>query len=138
MKVFLDTNILLDVLLSREPFAAVSGELWTLAEQRKITGFISAISVTNIYYLISKFKNRQVAQKAVRLLLAVFTVVACDEKILTQAADGGSRDYEDGVQIYSALRCGALCLISRDATHFPKTALPILSPQNFLAANEMN
>ncbi len=135
MKVFVDTNILLDVLAKREPFYRESVLIWTLSEEEKIKGFISTVSFTNIYYIVRKLHAHETAIRALNWLRASFRPVALDERILNQAIDAGFRDFEDAVQYYSAIHAGARCLVTRDTAHFPKDDLSVLSPSEFLAAS---
>ena len=133
MTVFVDTNVLLDVLSYRKPFYEASAEVWSLAERGELRAHISAISFNNIYYVIRKLKDRNTAEKALRLLRDIFESVAPDRQILNQSIDADFDDFEDAVQFHSALRAKATCLISRNPRHFPKSSLPVLTPEEFLA-----
>ena len=135
MKVFLDTNVLLDVLARREPFYAASAEIWSLAESGAVQGYISAISFNNIYYVIRKTAGKRNADKALRILRDIFVPVAPDTLILNQAIDSTMNDFEDAIQIHSAIRAGADCLITRNPGHFKavETNLAISTPDEFLA-----
>lgn len=135
MNVFLDTNVLLDVLARREPFYEDSAAVWTLAEQGKVRGLVSALSFSNLYYIVRRLKDRRTAHRALLLLRDTFTAVACDEQVLAQAMDAGMRDFEDAIQFFSALRAEAACLISRNPGHFPRSSLSVLTPAEFLAAH---
>jgi predicted nucleic acid-binding protein len=134
MDVFVDTNVLLDVVGEREPFLENSLKVWTLADKGRIRAFISVISFTNVYYITRRQGDRAKADKAMRLLRASFEPVPLDEQILNQAIDSGLDDLEDAVQFYSALRCGAACLVTRNSQHFPTRDTPVMSPAEFLAA----
>lgn len=134
MNVFLDTNVLIDVLAKREPFYADSARLWTLAEQGRIEGFVSVISFNNIYYVVRRLRTRQVADRTMVLLRDTFTPVSLDKQILDQAIDGGFKDLEDAIQYFIAIRAGAECIVSRDASAFPKSDVPVLTPGELLAA----
>jgi predicted nucleic acid-binding protein len=134
MKVFVDTNILVDVLARREPFYQDSAYVWTLAEQGRVAGFVSVISFNNIYYVVRRLRTRRVANRMMVLLRDTFTPVALDKQILDQAIDAGLSDLEDAIQYFSAVRAGADCVISRDAGAFPKSDLLVLTPQELLAA----
>lgn len=136
MNVFVDTNVLLDVLGKRAPFYADSAALWTLAEQGKVRGLVSALSFSNIYDIVRRLKDRRAAKKAMVLLRDTFTPVACDEQVLQQAIDSLLNDFEDAIQYFSALRAGAVCLVSRNPDHFPRSSLPVLTPSEFLAAHQ--
>ena len=76
MKVFLDTNVLLDILAKREPFYTASAEVWSLAESGAVQGCISTISFNNIYYVVRKMAGKCNADKALRILRDIFVPVA--------------------------------------------------------------
>ena len=130
---FVDTNVLLDVLSHRKPFYEASAGVWSLAERGEVRALISAISFNNIYYVIRKLNNRKTAEKALRLLRDIFESVAPDRQILNQPIDADFDDFEDAVQFHSALRAKATCLISRNPRHFTTSRLPVLTPEEFLA-----
>jgi predicted nucleic acid-binding protein len=133
MNVLVDTNILLDVLARREPFYARAAEIWSLAERREIRAFISAISFNNVYYIVRKAESKAKAQKAIRLMRDVFELVAPDSQIINQAMDAEVDDFEDAVQFHSAIRAKVRCLVTRNPDDYPKSDLPILTPEEFLA-----
>lgn len=135
MKVFLDTNVLLDILAKREPFYTASSEVWSLAESGAVQGCISAISFNNIYYVMRKMAGKRNADKALRILRDIFMPVAPDSLILNQAIDSAMNDFEDAIQFHSAIRAGADCLITRDPSHFQneETDMAISTPDEFLA-----
>ncbi|HPC93706.1 MAG TPA: PIN domain-containing protein [Sedimentisphaerales bacterium] len=135
MNVFVDTNVLLDVLARREPFYAHSVGVWTLAEQGRVKGFISAISFNNIYYVTRKLRTRQAARRMMAFLRDTFEPVPLDKQILDQAIDADFEDLEDAIQYFSAVRAKSDCIISRDANVFPKPDLPVLTPAEFLSAH---
>lgn len=134
-KVFVDTNILLDVFLNRPEFADASAAIFADCESGKIKGVVSAISLNNLHYILSRHIGKNKALEAVRIVLNVFAVVPLDEKLLRLAADLSHKDFEDAIQYHSAVMAGAECVITRDANHFPKDELPILSPTDY---SEMN
>ncbi len=131
--VFIDTNVLIDVLARREPFYADSVRVWTLAEQGQIKGLISVISFNNIYDVIRRLRTRQTANRMMVLLRDTFTPVSLDKQILDQAIDSGFDDLEDAIQYFSAVRAEADCIVSRDDHAFPQSELPVLTPAELLA-----
>ena len=137
MKVFFDTNILLDVLARRQPFFDDSAAVWTLAEQGHVEGLVSAVSFTNIFYIVSKSADAATAHRALALVRDAFTPVGCDGRTLAKAIESEFKDFEDAVQYYSAVLAGADCLLSRNPDDFPEaTECPVLTPAEFLAAND--
>jgi len=138
MKAFLDTNVLLDVLAKREPFYENAATIWTLAEEGKVEGLISAVSFTNIYYIVRKLRDHRTAKRMLSVLRGTFTPVACDEQVLGRAIDASFKDFEDAVQYFSALQGGASVLVTRDADHFPASDRPaIVTPAEFLATRSI-
>ena len=79
MKIFVDTNVILDILLEREPFSEDSCVVWDAVENRDFEGFISSVSVQNIYFLVKKYKGRQLAIETVEIILDVFEILAVDK-----------------------------------------------------------
>ena len=132
-KLFFDTNILLDVVLRREQFVHDSASVWAMCETGATKGFVSAISLNNVHYVAAKFIGRDNAMSAVRLILDIFSVVPLDLDILREAANVPHIDFEDDIQLASALRCGADYLISRNTGDYPAGLIPVLTPTDYLA-----
>ncbi len=132
MKVFLDTNVLLDVLAHRQPFYRASAQIWSLSEHGDVEAYISAISFNNVYYIVRKAEDKVTADNAMRLLRDVFSSIAPDSKLINQAIGSECDDFEDAVQFHSAIRARAQFLITRDVGHFPPSKLPVVTPEEFL------
>lgn len=130
---FIDTNVLLDVLDHREPFYKDSAAIWSLAEKGKVRGYISAISFNNIYYILRKQQNHTVIRKTLCLLRDIFNIVTLDQRILNQAMDSNFKDFEDAIQYFSASRVSAECIVSRNLNHYKTSEIPILTPSEYLA-----
>lgn len=135
MNVFIDTNVLMDVLLERRPFVAESRKVWFLAERGKVVGLVAALSFPNIYYVVRKALGADTAASMMTLLRDTFTAVPLDEQLLNQAIDAKFSDFEDAIQYYSALRANAEYLLTRNVGHFPDSGLRVFSPEEFLAAH---
>jgi predicted nucleic acid-binding protein len=133
MRIFVDTNVLLDVLARRMPFYSAAAQVWSLAERNEVRAFISAISFNNIYYVVRRLANKEKADGALRLLRDVFEPIAPDAKIVNQAIDAGMTDFEDAIQFHSALRAKADCLVTRNVGDFPDTGPPVFTCEEFLA-----
>ena len=138
MKVYFDTNILLDVLLQREPFLADSRRVWALAEQRRIEGLISVLTLPNVYYIARRVADRRLALAMVRQVRTTFHIVACTEQTIDRALASELPDFEDAIQYFCAGSAQADCILSRDAGHFAAAVIPVLSPEQFLATNSFH
>ena len=132
MKIFIDTNVLLDVLLERKGVAEDSASIWALCERKGFEGYISAISFNNTHYVISKIHSRKKAEQAMHTLIASFDIISLDKHILSRAVDGSFKDFEDAIQFYSAVRCDADYIITRNVKDFPQEDMPVLTPEDFL------
>lgn len=135
MRVHVDTNVLLDVLAEREPFWRSSAQVWSLAESGRLEAFVSAISYNNCFYIVRKYAGQARAYETLRILRDVFRPVPLTEQVLNQAMDAGFADFEDAIQYFSALHARAEILVTRNPDDFPKPALAVLSPTEFLAAH---
>ena len=131
-KIFIDTNILLDVLLERPEFYQAATRIWTDCESGKAKGCISAISLNNLHFIMARKAGKNRALASVRIVLNIFTVIPLDEKILRLAAELPHKDFEDAIQLFSAVQTKADCIITRDTNHFPNEYLPVLSPIDYL------
>lgn len=131
-RIFLDTNVILDYLLEREPFYYDALKLWAACEEGTVEGYVSALTVNNMHYIAHRLKSETTAMIAVRGILSVFNVVPLDKELMKLAADFHDRDYEDDIQLQSAIRSGCTHLFTRDPTHFHTKALAIVPPSSFL------
>ena len=133
MKVYFDTNVLLDVLQARQPFVVESRRVWGLAEQRRIDGLISVLTLPNIYYVARRISDRSAALAMVRQVRVTFGILACDEGTVDRALASDFPDFEDAIQYFCASKARVDCVLTRDAGHFALAAVPVLSPEQFLA-----
>jgi len=134
MRVFVDTNVILDVLSKRLPFYDAAARIWTLSETGRLDSFVSAISFNNSYYILRKYGDSVRAMQAMQSLRDIFKVVALDLQILNQSIDSTFADFEDAIQLHSAIRAEADFLITRDPSHFPKDVIPVVTPEELIAA----
>ncbi|NOY75288.1 MAG: PIN domain-containing protein [Kiritimatiellaeota bacterium] len=133
MNIFIDTNILLDVLRAREPFLKNSLAIWALVEREKITGYISAISFNNTYYILRSAVGNNKAYEAMRIIRDTFRIVALDERIMNKAIDADFKDFEDAIQFFSAIHADADYIVTRNVKDFFQNDIPVLTPEAFLA-----
>ena len=127
-KIFIDTNILLDVILHRADFYQQAAAIWADCESRKVQGYVSAISLNNMHYIMRKMVAPYVALEYVRLVLNVFSIVPLDESILRLAVDLPQKDFEDAIQTFSAVQIKADCIVTRDKSHFSGNYMPVITP----------
>ncbi len=131
--VLCDINFFLDILLKREPFYYPAARVFKMIEEKKLKGFICAISFPTLYYLLSKELKRERAIKILEKVRIVFHVAAVDERVIDLSLTSDFKDFEDAVQYYSAVQAKAACLITRNKGDYKADNLPVLTPEEFLA-----
>ena len=132
MRIFLDTNVLLDVLGRREPHFVAASQIWSRVEQKALDGDISAISFNNVHYVLRRAAGRETARDGLKLLRGLFRIVALDEQIIHRSMDSEFADFEDAIQFFSAHRAGADFILTRNVRHFPDRPISVLTPELFL------
>ena len=133
MRVLVDTNILLDVLLERRPFFTASAGVLGLIERNRIAGLLGATTVTTLDYLLTQALPRPAARQAIRTLLALFEVAPVNRAVLEEALDSGLADFEDAVLEQAARLAGADAIVTRNPKDFRRAALKVLEPDELLA-----
>lgn len=136
MKILFDTNILLDVFLEREDLYKTSAILLDHAVKGKIEGWLSGITITTAYYLISKALSRKKAEKHIGSLFEIFQIYNVNRLILEEALKSGFKNYEDAVQYQSALNSGLDGILTRNKKDYKKSELPVYSPNELLKTLE--
>jgi predicted nucleic acid-binding protein len=134
VNVLFDTEVVLDVLLEREPHAGAASKLFALVDNGRVHGSICATTVTTIYYIAAKSFGTRKAREQVHALLGLFDIAAVDNGVLDAALDLDFTDYEDAVLHESARAVGAAAIVTRDRAGFARAAIPAIGPHELLAA----
>jgi predicted nucleic acid-binding protein len=132
MIVLVDTNILLDVIMQREPFRVVAERVWKLVEEGQLDGHIAAISLNNIFYLARKTLGSAGALDAVRDVRRLFKLVPLDERVVDAALDSAGADLEDAIQAASALHVLARHVVTRNVSDFASLGISAVSGEQLL------
>ncbi len=128
----LDTNVVLDLLLAREPFATLAEKIFIKIESKEICGYLCPTSIATIYYLMSKHLDKNKRNETIRVLLDLFEIVSIDKTTLEESLKNCGSDFEDSI-IYTSAKFGEIdCIITRDRSGFKKSTIKVLSPSEFL------
>jgi predicted nucleic acid-binding protein len=127
MRVLLDTNVVLDVLLSREPWLDDAQALWLAADNGELSAYLSASSLTDIYYVARRLADVLRARHAVKLCLDAFEVLAVDRAALERAQQLTGPDFEDNVQIACAEAAVLDAIVTRDTAGYADSTVAVLS-----------
>ena len=132
MKVLIDTNVILDVLCNRSEFVEDSSRVWKYCEVNQIEGYISALSIPNIVYILRKELTPQKTQQLIQQILMIFEVIDLKSSDLKNATEMLSSDFEDAVQMCCANRIKADYIVTRNIRDFKESKVPALKPSEFL------
>ena len=131
-KVFADTDIIYDLLATRDPFYLATARLFTLADEGKVQIFISALSLANIHYLLSKQSSEDEAKQILRKFKVLVTIASLNEKIIDLALNSEFTDFEDAIQYFSALQNDIEVLLTRNLKDYKKAKISVLTAQDFI------
>lgn len=133
-KIFLDTDVVLDHLADRQPFSEYAHRLFALAEQDEITLYVSALSFSNLYYILRKLKGGDGALSLLRKLKGLVKVTPVGEAEVKNALGDNFKDFEDALQCFSANAESEMkAIITRNKFDFPRSMIRVESPEEFLA-----
>lgn len=131
--VFVDTDVILDLLTRREPFYQDSARLFSLADRGEIRVYVSSLCFANLYYILRKALTGPKAVETLKKFRQLVTVLPVDDHVLCQALDSGFTDFEDALQYHAAMRKGVSCLVTRNVKDYRKAGLTICTAGEFLA-----
>ena len=135
MTVFLDSNIVLDILLKTPEFYNESKSVLTILDTHPdIDYFISASSITDIFYIVNKkIDDKEKTKQYLSELLEIVSVAGIDEVCIKNALNSSWKDFEDSVQNESAVQIRADYLVTRNTKDFKSSFVEVITPSDFLA-----
>ena len=132
MKVFLDTNVLLDHLAKREGFYEDAAAVFSMVKDGYIEGIVSSLSIVNCAYVLPKHYDGAAVMEQIKKMIQLFSVSDINADILEQAANRNPHDFEDAVQFISSLQYQPDVIITRDIKGFKDFDIPTLTPAEFI------
>ena len=132
-RALVDANVILDVLLARQPWLADAAALWQAHEDGRLDGSIAATTLTNMFYIVRRNAGLERAHQSVRICLPTFEILAVDRGTLAHAATLWGNDFEDNVLLACAMRAGVDMIVTRDAAGFRGAPVAVLTPAEALA-----
>lgn len=133
MKVIVDTDVVLDVLLAREPFLNSAGEIFSMAEKSTITAFLCATTVTTIDYILTQSISKPLAKKALHQLLEIFEVAPVNRSVIEEALQSKMIDFEDAVIGYAGNLVGVDLVVTQNTKDFKYSPIKAVDSGEFLA-----
>ena len=139
IKIFVDSDVVIDFFTDREPHVNPASEIFELNEQGMLKIYLSAVSVNNIYYIVRKFLGHKKTIDVIELLTEMTEIIGTTKSEIIQALKNDFSDYEDSVQYSSALTVqGINAIITRNIKDYKNSKIAVMTPQNFLKIREKN
>ncbi len=137
-KLFLDTNVVIDLLGEREPFYVSAAKIATLADKGRIQIFVSALTYSTTYYLLARFENSEVIKEKIRKFKVIAETSDLTDKIIDKGLASRFSDFEDSLQYYCALKMDCNIIITRNGKDFKESEIPVLTPDEYLNSFRSN
>jgi len=131
-RIFLDTNVILDLLGERMPFYDAIAKVATLADQKKIILIVSPLSFTTVDYVLNKYESSDSVLRKLRMFKILCEVCVVDEETIEKGLNSGFSNFEDAVQYFSALQANCSIIITRNGKDFKKSTLPVMTAEEYL------
>jgi len=131
-KIFVDTDVVFDLLAKREPFYTYAAQLFTNADKQEVTICVSSRCFGNLNYILSKHKSAIEARKILSRFKVLVTILPVDDKIIELALNSDFNDFEDAIQYYCAIENGINILITRNLKDFKPVRIPVLTAEEFV------
>jgi predicted nucleic acid-binding protein len=132
MRVLIDTNVVLDFVLKRQPFGVEATEIFIRLARKEFQGFVSPITPINTFYTTRKEISKVIAFNAVTMLLQIVEIAETDKKTFQNALKSNFKDFEDAVQHESAIAENLDAIVTRNTKDFVNATMKVYSPNEFL------
>lgn len=135
-KVFVDTDVVFDLLAKREPFYKYAAKLFTSADKQEVIVCVSSLCFGNLNYILSRQKSTTEARKILSRFKVLVEVLPVDDKVIELALNSDFKDFEDAIQYYTAIENGIKVLITRNLKDYKSAKIPVLTAEDFVKQNE--
>ena len=132
-RVFVDTNIVLDLLAKREGFYRDASQLFSLADKQKLSLCVSSLTFANTHYLLARQLSPAAARKVLRDLNVLVLVLPLDDKVLKLALNSDFNDFEHAIQYFTAMEHNIPLILTRNLKDFKTSKIPVMTAADYLA-----
>lgn len=135
--IFIDTDVIIDFLTDRQPFSEEAAGLFNLIDNKKVKGYTSALSYSNLYYVLSKYAPNKKVIALLNELSELVGILKVDDSIIKAALTSDFKDFEDAIQYYTSLENEKVnVIITRNIKDYKKSSLPVMTPGTYLKTLE--
>ena len=136
-KVFVDSDVILDLLAHRVPHFHFAALLFTFADMGKLQLYTSPTVFCNVFYILRKELGIDKAKSALRKLRLIIKIIDSTEKTIDYTLNSDFSDFEDAIQYYTALEHGISVILTRNLRDYKKTSVIVQTPEAFLVTNQL-
>ena len=133
-KVFIDTDVILDFMIAREPFAMDAARIFSLSEKKQISICTTGLVFANAYHILRKLGSHQKVLEKLSQLAKLIDIIALSKASVLQALDSKFGDFEDALQHYAALSENVKTIVTRNVKDFKNSELAVLTPDQYLSS----
>lgn len=131
-KVFVDTDVIIDLLAGREPFYAHAAKLFSLADQSKAKLYVSSLSFSNLNYILSRQYSPNQARKKLLQFKTLVNVLAVTDRVVDLALLSDFKDLEDGMQYFTSIENNIQIILTRNLRDFKSAEISVFTPEQYL------
>ena len=131
-KVYVDSDILLDVFLQRDPFYSPASELLSLADLKLINAISTPLVFSNLFYILRKYTSKNIAMKTLRSIENFVDVISVNGKSVSLALDSKFTDFEDALQYFSCVEAKSDYIVTRNNKDYQHSRIPVISAHQFM------
>ena len=133
-RIFLDTNVILDLLGERVPFFDSIAKVATLADQKKLAIIVSPLSFTTVDYVLNRYESSESVLNKLRKFKIICEVCEVNDETIDKALNSNFKDFEDAVQYFTALQSNCSIIITRNGKDFKNSTIPIMTAEEYLSS----
>ncbi|MBE0641876.1 MAG: PIN domain-containing protein [Bacteroidales bacterium] len=131
--VFIDTDVIMDILTNRQPYAVESARLFSLIDQKIINGYTSSLSFSNLYYVLRKFGSHRKVIRTLQELSEIISILNVDGDMVRLALQSDFKDFEDAIQYFTAQSNAVIdSIVTRNVRDYKGIDLPVMTPETFI------
>lgn len=132
-KILIDTDVILDFFFDRLPFSENSAKILSLCESKEISGFITPVIISNVYYLLRQTAKHEKVIEKLKLLISITEILVINKDAIVQALNSDFKDFEDALQNFSAeINQEIEIIITRNTKDYKNSSLSVMTPDNYL------
>lgn len=135
-RILVDTNIVLDLLAERKEFITEAQELFTLSDKKELKLYVSSLTFTNTYYILSEKMKFSNARKILRKFKVLVEVLPMDDKVIDLSLESDFNDFEDAIQYHTAIENEIEIILTRNLKDFKTAKIPVLTAKNYIELRE--